>query len=109
MEQNGQRSKGHPERRILVLSLATGLWPRLALTVRGSSRRITIVKASPARSSNIRVINRRGSTIDRCPFCSRPPARQLIGVLAGIQGPRAARGGYAALDPGCALRRRRAL
>ena len=46
MEQNGQRSKGHTERRILVASYATGYWPRFATLVRGSSRRITTMKAS---------------------------------------------------------------
>ena len=46
MEQNGQRSKGHTERRILVSPYATGPWPRFATLVRGRSRRITIMKAS---------------------------------------------------------------
>jgi len=46
MEQKGQRSKRHTERRILVPSYATGLWPRFATLVRGSSRRITTMKAS---------------------------------------------------------------
>jgi hypothetical protein len=46
MEQNGQRSKRHTERRILVRPYATGHWPRLATLVRGSSRRITTMKAS---------------------------------------------------------------
>jgi hypothetical protein len=45
MEQNGQRSKGHTERRILVSPYATGPWPRLATLVRGSSRRIMTMKA----------------------------------------------------------------
>ena len=45
MKQKGQRSRGLPERRILVASYATGPWPRLATLVRGSSRRITIMKA----------------------------------------------------------------
>src|SRR5687767_14590321 len=103
MEQNGQRSQGHTERRILVGSYATGLWPRFATLVRGSSRRITIVKASPARSSNIRVINRRVSQLRPLSLLLQPPAPQHAGVLAGVQGPRASRAGYAALDPGCAL------
>jgi hypothetical protein len=46
MEQKGQRSKQHTERRILVRFYATGLWPRFATVVRGSSRRITTMKAS---------------------------------------------------------------
>ncbi len=46
MEQSGQRSRGHAERRILVPPYATGLWPRLAALVRGSSRRIMTMKAS---------------------------------------------------------------
>ena len=35
--------------------------------VRGSSRRITTMMASLARSTNIRVINRRKGRLDRCP------------------------------------------
>ena len=104
MEQNGQRSQGHADRRILVGCYATGLWPRLATLVRGSSRRITIVKASPARSSDIRVINRRVSHLRPLSLLLQPPARHHAGVLAGIQGPRATRAGYAALDSGCGLR-----
>jgi hypothetical protein len=46
MKQKGQRSRGLPERRILVPSYATGPWPRFATLVRGSSRRIMTVKAS---------------------------------------------------------------
>jgi hypothetical protein len=46
MEQYGQRSKRPTERRILVAAYATGFWPRLARLVRGSSRRITTMKAS---------------------------------------------------------------
>jgi hypothetical protein len=45
MEQDGQRSKGLTERRILVPSYATGHWPRFATLVRGSSRRIMTMKA----------------------------------------------------------------
>jgi hypothetical protein len=108
MEQNGQRSQEHAERRILVGPYATGLWPRFATLVRGSSRRITIVKASPARSSNIRVINRRVSYLRPLSILLQPPARQHVGVLADVQGPRAWRGGCAALDPCCALRPHRA-
>ena len=55
--------EGHTERRILAAPYAAGLWARPALLVRGSSRRITIMRFRPA---NIRVINRRDS-------CSRPP------------------------------------
>lgn len=46
MEQNGQRSQERTERRILADSYATGLWPRFATLVRGSSRRITTMTAS---------------------------------------------------------------
>ena len=41
---------------------AVGLWTEPALLVRGSSRRITIMRFRPA---NIRVINRRNSRLDR--------------------------------------------
>ena len=41
---------------------AVGLWTKPALLVRGSSRRITIMRFRPA---NIRVINRRNSRLDR--------------------------------------------
>ena len=107
MEQNGQRfavarGKENPRGHY-----ATGLWPRFATLVGGSSRRITIVKASPARSSNIRVINRRASHLRPLSLLLQPPARQHGGVLAGVQGSRI-RGGCAALDAGCALRPSRA-
>ena len=41
---------------------AVGLWTKPASLVRGSSRRITIMRFRPA---NIRVINRRNSRLDR--------------------------------------------
>lgn len=41
---------------------------RPASLVRGSSRRIMSMKASPARSSNISMINRRLAHLDHCPF-----------------------------------------
>ena len=58
--------EGHTERRILEPSMrqASGLEP--ALLVRGSSRRITIMRFRPA---NIRVINRRDSRLDRLRCC----------------------------------------
>ena len=60
--------EGHTERRILERSMrrASGLEP--ALLVRGSSRRITIMRFRPA---NIRVINRRDSRLDRLRCCFR--------------------------------------
>jgi hypothetical protein len=51
----------HTERRILDRPYAAGLRARPALLVRGSSRRITIMRFRPA---NIRVINRRNSRLD---------------------------------------------
>jgi hypothetical protein len=47
---------------------AVGLWAEPALLVRGSSRRITIMRFRPA---NIRVINRRDSRLDRLRCCFR--------------------------------------
>jgi hypothetical protein len=70
VEQSGQGSKRHTERRILVRSYATSLMARLAFLVRGSSRRITTMMAGrKARSANIRVINRRNSCFDYCLVC----------------------------------------
>ena len=46
---------------------AIGFRTELALVVRGSSRRITIMRFRPA---NIRVINRRHSFLDRDQHCS---------------------------------------
>ena len=45
---------------------AVGLRAEPALLVRGSSRRITIMRFRPA---NIRVINRRDGRLDRHPCC----------------------------------------
>jgi hypothetical protein len=53
-------------RRILDLPYAVGLRTEPAPLVRGSSRRITIMRFRPA---NIRVINRRDSFLDRDPRC----------------------------------------
>ena len=69
MRQRGQRSRGHTERRTLVPLYATGRLARPAYLVRGSSRRITTMTAGPARSANIRVINRRKSHLDCCLGC----------------------------------------
>jgi hypothetical protein len=70
VKQNGQQSKRHTERRILVDSYATAPVARLAMLVRGSSRRITTMMAGrEARSANIRVINRRMSLLDCCLVC----------------------------------------
>ena len=53
------------------LTYAAGLRARPALLVRGSSRRITIMRFRPA---NIRVINRRDSRLGHLQYC----------VLAGV-------------------------
>src|SRR6266436_8260120 len=50
------------ERRVLVSSMRQALWAQPALLVRGSSRRITIMRFRPA---NIRVLNRRDDYLDR--------------------------------------------
>ena len=47
--------------------------------VRGSSRRITTMMAGSARSTNIRLINRRKERLDRCPV-------GLISHAGGIRG-----------------------
>jgi len=60
--------EGHTERRILDEPLAVGLRTQPAYLVRGSSRRITIMRFRPA---NIRVINRRDRHLGRhlrCPL-----------------------------------------
>src|SRR5579863_4483698 len=51
-------AESNTERRVLVTSMRQALWAQPALLVRGSSRRITIMRFRPA---NIRVINRRDS------------------------------------------------
>ena len=47
-------------------SMRQALWAQPALLVRGSSRRITIMRFRPA---NIRVINRRDDCLGRHPHC----------------------------------------
>ena len=65
-------------RRILVCFYATGLWPRLAMQVRGSSqRRITTMRRQ--RSANIRVINRRYGPNLCVALCFRPPPLPIRG------------------------------
>ena len=65
-------------------SYATALAAGPALLVRGSSRRITTMMARrEARSTNIRLINRRRSCFDRCLVCftrnkSRPLTKDLV-------------------------------
>jgi hypothetical protein len=66
MEQSGQWSMGTGKENPRP-PLCDGRQPRFARLVRGSSRRIMIVKASFARSSNIRVINRRDSSSTTVP------------------------------------------
>jgi hypothetical protein len=67
VKQSGQQSTQHTERRILVRSYATGPAAGPAMLVRGSSRRITTMMAGrEARSTNIRVINRRNGCFDFC-------------------------------------------
>ncbi len=65
--------EGYTERRILEKFYAVGLRTEPALIVRGSSRRITIMRFRPA---NIRVINRRENYLDhdlRCLLRAKPP------------------------------------
>jgi len=77
VKQSRQRSKRHTERRILAGCYATALVARLAILVRGSSRRITTMMAGPAaRSANIRVINRRMSLLDCCLVCFTKKKKQ---------------------------------
>jgi hypothetical protein len=60
------------ERRVLVCFMRQALWAQPAFLVRGSSRRITIMRFRPA---NIRVINRRDNRLGRRPHCF-PLARE---------------------------------
>jgi len=53
---------GRTKRRILLFFMRYGVTTQPASLVRGSSRRITIMRFRPA---NIRVINRRNSRLDR--------------------------------------------
>jgi hypothetical protein len=77
VKQSGQQSTQHTERRILVRSYATGPAAGLAMLVRGSSRRITTMMAGrEARSTNIRVINRRNGCFDFCPVCFTKKKKQ---------------------------------
>jgi hypothetical protein len=65
--QSEQRPRRARSRRILACSMRQAQ-AGLALLVRGSSRRITIMRFRPA---NIRLINRRQSCPDRCSPCPR--------------------------------------
>ena len=65
-------AESNTERRVLVTSMRQALWAQPALLVRGSSRRITIMRFRPA---NIRVINRRDDRLGRRPHCF-PLARE---------------------------------
>src|SRR5580692_7102344 len=65
-------AESNTERRVLVCSMRQGLWAQPAFLVRGSSRRITIMRFRPA---NIRVINRRDNRLGRRPHCF-PLARE---------------------------------
>jgi hypothetical protein len=70
VKQSGRRSRWHTKRRILVRSYATGPTAGPASLVRGSSRRITTMMAGrEARSTDIRLINRRLSCFDCCLVC----------------------------------------
>ena len=80
----GQTLVHHPHLHCVIPGgglYAKGLRAELALLVRGSSRRITIMRSQPA---NIRVINRRGhlSTITAA-GCPRGPLRAQAGRLRG--------------------------
>src|ERR1700686_2958773 len=76
---------------------AAGLQARPARLVRGSSRRITIMRCRPA---NIRVINRRDSSFDhhRCCVFSTWGHRPIGNDPAGCAGPAVAGGLLAGLD-----------
>jgi hypothetical protein len=65
-------AESNTERRALVSSMRQALSAQPAHLVRGSSRRITIMRLRPA---NIRVINRRDDRLDRRPHCF-PLARE---------------------------------
>src|ERR1700683_1128991 len=67
------------ERRVLVCSKRQALWAQPALLVRGSSRRITIMRFRPA---NIRVIKRRENYLDRDLRCL-PRGRKKKKTLGG--------------------------
>jgi hypothetical protein len=84
VKQGGQQSMQHTERRILVRSYATGPVAGFAFLVRGSSRRITTMMAGrKARSTNIRVINRRNDCFDFCPVCFIKRKKQKQKALLG--------------------------
>jgi len=84
VKQSGQKSMQHTERRILVRSYATGPAAGFASLVRGSSRRITTMMAGrEARSTNIRVINRRNRCFDFCPVCFTRNKKQKKKALLG--------------------------
>src|SRR5262249_9993366 len=65
--------QGRTERRILLRFVRYGVSTQPAFSVRGSSRRITIMRFRPA---DIRVINRRICRLRRYPLC-RPPTSLL--------------------------------
>ena len=65
-------AESNTERRALVFSMRQALSAQPAPLVRGSSRRITIMRFRPA---NIRVINRRDDRLGRRPHCF-PLARE---------------------------------
>ena len=67
--------RGRTERRILQRSMWYGLPTQPAPLVRGSSRRITIVRFRPA---DIRVINRRICLSSCYQLCGHPPWRRLL-------------------------------
>jgi hypothetical protein len=89
--------EGHTERRTLDSPYAAGLRARPAMLVRGSSRRITIMRCRPA---NIRVINRRDSSFGHHRyrvFSEGDPDRRVIDP-AGCAGPAVEGGLLAGLD-----------
>jgi hypothetical protein len=80
--------ESNTERRVLVPSMRQALWAQPALLVRGSSRRITIMRFRPA---NIRVINRRDDRLGRRPYCfslvrekQRKPTPQMFLTRSSI-------------------------
>jgi hypothetical protein len=72
-------AESNTERRVLVTSMRQALWARPALLVRGSSRRITIMRFRPA---NIRLENPHARIMPRLPIESSevPPDSQGFGA-----------------------------
>jgi hypothetical protein len=75
MEQSGQWSKGTGKENPRP-PLCDGRQPRFARLVRGSSRRITIVKASSCSILEYQSDQPSRPLLDHCSLCSKPSATQ---------------------------------